>query len=61
MPLQDFWRVEKLVKEANFLLASAESAPELLRYYRKVFAFTSKFAVREKERQWLSDKSKETK
>lgn len=57
LPIEDFWKIEDMLKEANYLLANNISPGELLNFYKKVFLRASKFAVREKERNWLYDKA----
>ena len=59
LPIQDFWKVETLIKEANFLKASGEPTPEVMDFYRKIFEFCTRFAVYEAERLWLYEQAKE--
>ena len=59
MPIESFWKMEKLINEANYLMSSGESTPEILDFYKKIFKFGSKYAIFEKERSWLNERSKD--
>ena len=60
LPIESFWEMDKLIKKANYLKASGESTPEILDFYKKIFKLSSKFALYEKERHWLSERSKDS-
>ena len=59
MPIEKYWEAEDLMKNANYLLASGEPNSDIVAAYKKVFALCAPFAVTEKERIWLYDKSKD--
>ena len=59
MPIEAYWKMKDLVDEANYLKTSGEPAPEVLEYYKKIFKFSSRYAIFEKERSWLYDKAKD--
>lgn len=53
MPVRDFWDLEKLIKDVNYLLAAGEAPAEVATSYRKVLRRSARFAVRELDRTWL--------
>lgn len=53
MPVRDFWSLENLVKNVNYLMAAGEPANEIVTSYRKVLRHSARFAVRELDRSWL--------
>lgn len=55
MPIEEYWELEKELKEATYLLSTGASAPELKAAYKKVYVRAAAYAVHEKERTWLYD------
>lgn len=53
MPIQDFWGIEGMVKEVNYLIASGEAQTEVVASYRKVLLKSARYAVKELDRVWL--------
>lgn len=60
MPIEAYWEMDKFVAQANYLKASGESTPELLDFYKKIFKFSSNYAIYERDRSWLNERSKDS-
>ncbi|MDQ3230989.1 MAG: hypothetical protein M3Q07_04140 [Pseudobdellovibrionaceae bacterium] len=60
MPVRDFWDLESLIKDVNYLLAAGEAQAEVATSYRKVLRRSARYAVREMDRTWLYGNKKET-
>ncbi len=56
MPLEEYWELEKDLKEANYLLASGEPTAEINTAYRRILQQSLKHAVKEKDRAWIHEK-----
>lgn len=56
IPLEDYWELEKDLKEANYLMASGESSAEINNAFRRILQQSIKHAVKEKDRAWLHEK-----
>jgi hypothetical protein len=59
LPVRDFWDLEKLIRDVNYLLAAAEAPAEIYTSYRKVLRRSARFAVKELDRFWLYGQKKE--
>lgn len=53
MPIRDFWDLEKLIRDVNYLMAAGEAPAEITNSYRKVLRRSAFFAVKEMDRTWL--------
>jgi len=53
MPLDEYWQLEETLKMATFLQASGETNNEVMATLRKALKICSKYAVTEKDREWL--------
>lgn len=53
MPIKDFWQLEGLIKDVNYLIAAGEPQAEVVASYRKVLKGSARFAVKEMDRLWL--------
>lgn len=58
MPIRDFWESEKLLKEADYLIASSESGADVKELYRKFFKVVAPYAIDEKDKTWLYERAK---
>lgn len=57
MPVQIFWTVKELLRQADYMLASGEDQSAINEIYRQIFDEIKAYAISEKERQWLYDRS----
>lgn len=58
LPIDEYWELEKEVKEVNYLVAAGENTAEVTSAYREALQRAARHAVKEKERVWLYEKSK---
>ncbi len=58
LPIEVFWKVEKILKDADYLIASGDENVSVQETYKLVLKKVSSFAVSEKDRAWLHDKVK---
>jgi len=58
MPIDEFWKSEKILKEADYLIASSESGADVRELYRRFFKLMAPWAVEEKDKTWLYDRAK---
>jgi len=54
MPLEDYWKVQELLKRSDHLSASDASKPEITQVHNEIFKVCAPFAVHEKDRLWLT-------
>jgi hypothetical protein len=57
MPIQVFWDSEKLLKEADYLIASSEPKVSVNEVYRRFFKIVAPYATDEKSKTLLFEKS----
>lgn len=57
LPLELFWELKRLVKKADFLLASQEQTTDIQDIYRSLFKKAAPFATKEVSRAWLYKRS----
>ncbi len=55
-PIEIFWKIEKLIKEADFLLATGKDNLQINDIYKKIFKECSPYVVLEKDRIWIYEK-----
>lgn len=53
MPIKDFWQLQDMIKDVNYLIASGEPQTEVVASYKKVLQGSARFAVKEMDRLWL--------
>lgn len=58
MPVTIFWEIEKVLKDASYMIASGEPQAEVITSYKKIFKLSAPYAVHEKSRTWLHERSK---
>lgn len=56
MSIEDYWKLENDLKEANYLMASGESSAEVSIAFRRILQQSLKHAVKEKDRNWIHEK-----
>lgn len=58
MPIETFWKIEKMLKEADYLIATGNEKVSVQETYKKIITAVAPYAVSEKDRVWLYDKAK---
>ena len=58
LPIEVFWKVEKILSQADYLIATGDENVSVQETYKRVLAAVSGYAVSEKDRAWLHDKVK---
>ncbi len=61
MPIEVFWEMERLLKDANYIRSSGGSQAEVFENYKQIFGCCAPYAILEKERKWLYERSRESK
>ena len=61
MPIETYWQMRELLREADFLLTNPETSPEVGEFYKKVFVEAAPYAIAEVDRQWLYKHSQASK
>ena len=57
MPIEVYWKTRDVLKDADYNSASGEDFNSINELHRKVFAELKKYAVHEKDRIWLHERS----
>jgi len=57
MPVEVYWKIRDVLKDADYGMAAGEDANSISELHRKVFAELKKYAVHEKDRVWLHERS----
>ena len=58
LPIDDWWKLDDELKNANYLIATGESTADVGSSYKRIYAICAQYAIREVERKWLYEKSK---
>ena len=53
MPLDQYWKLEDTLKMSTFMQASGETASDVMATMRTAFGICARYAVNEKDREWL--------
>lgn len=53
MPVEELWRLTKMLKEFDYLVASNEPAGDVNISKGQIYEFIQPYAVQEKDRNWL--------
>lgn len=56
IPLRTYWESERLLKQADYLIASAEENSEIREYYARLLRLVAPYAINEKDRTWLYER-----
>ncbi len=57
LPIEKFWDLDKMVQEADYLLANENSPADLKTLYKKIYQLAAPYAAKENDRRWLYKKS----
>lgn len=57
IPIETYWELEDLLKEIDYMRSAGASQAEIFERYREVFGVCAPYAIFEKERKWLYDRS----
>lgn len=56
LPIETFWKIEKILKESDYMIASGDDHVAVQDTYRRIFSLIVAFAVSEKDRAWLNER-----
>lgn len=56
LPIRSFWEAERILKHADYLIASGEEPIEVREAYNRFFRIVATYAINEKDRVWLFDR-----
>ena len=56
LPLRVFWDSERILRYADYLIASSEENVEIRDYYARLLRLIAPFATNEKDRNWLYER-----
>lgn len=56
MPIETYWKIEKILKDTDYMIASGEDNVAIQDTYKRIFRLIVAYAVTEKDRAWLNDK-----
>jgi hypothetical protein len=56
LPIRTFWESEKILKHADYLVASAEDNLEVRECYTKLLRLVAPYAINEKDRNWIYER-----
>lgn len=57
MQIEDFWKVDALLKQIHYHITNGESISEIQSLYKKIFKICAKYAISEQDRKWLYNKA----
>lgn len=58
IPLRTFWELEKMIEAFVYLVSTGEDKAGIEQSYKSILKKCAPFAIKEVERQWLHEKSK---
>lgn len=58
MPVTVFWDIDNILKDANYKIATGEPKSEVVSTFKQIFKLSAPYAVQEKSRTWLHEKSR---
>ena len=58
LPIETFWEVQEILKEADYMIAQSEDRSLLSSRYLDLYRKVLPYAVNERDRLWLMDKVK---
>lgn len=56
MPPEEFWKMQEMTREAEYLLANGNEPLKVVDINRKILKMAMPHAVSEKDRVWIQDK-----
>ncbi len=56
MPIEAYWELQKLMDEADYLVANEDSQADLKAIYSKIYILCASHALKEADRDWLYKK-----
>ena len=56
LSIETFWKIELLLKEADFLLANGKEQLQINDLYKKIYKECAVYATSEKDRVWIYEK-----